>query len=96
MTEVEKLRNGITVLLSPNNRADTACVLIGVTIGANHENDDEHGLAHFFEHMCFKGTKNYPNNVSLLTRIEESGLVANAYTDREYTAYHLSGRVRKR
>ena len=95
MTEVEKLRNGITVLLSPNNRADTACVLIGVTIGANHENDDEHGLAHFFEHMCFKGTKNYPNNASLVTRMEESGLVANAYTDREYTAYHLSGRAEK-
>ena len=95
MTEVEKLSNGITVLLNPNERADTACVLVGVTIGANHEDEHEYGLAHFFEHMCFKGTKTYPDNASLVTRMEESGLVANAYTDREHTAYHLSGRAER-
>ena len=95
MTEVEKLHNGITVLLSPNERADTACVLVGVSIGANHEKKEEHGLAHFFEHMCFKGTKAYPSTAQLLTRMEESGLVANAYTDREYTGYHVSGKAEK-
>ena len=86
------MSNGITVLLSPNERSDTACVLVGVGVGANHEERYEYGLAHFFEHMCFKGTKTCPSNTELVTRMEESGLVANAYTDKEYTAYHLSGR----
>ena len=95
MTEVKKLENGITVLLSPNKHSDTACVLVGVNVGANHETENEHGLAHFFEHMCFKGTKTHPSNAALVTRMEESGLVANAYTDREYTAYHLSGRAER-
>lgn len=95
MTEVKILSNGITVILSPNERAETICVLIGVAIGANHEKENEYGLAHFFEHMCFKGTKTYPTNAQLMTRMEESGLVANAYTDREYTAYHISGRSEK-
>ena len=90
--ETQKLENGITVLLSPDDRAETACVLVGVAIGANHEAENEYGLAHFFEHMCFKGTKTYPTNAELVTRMDESGLVANAYTGREYTAYHMSGR----
>ena len=92
MTEVQTLENGITVLLSPDDRAETACVLVGVGIGANHEADNEYGLAHFFEHMCFKGTKTYPTNAELVTRMDESGVVANAYTGREYTAYYMSGR----
>ena len=95
MTEIKKLNNGITALLSPNEQAETICVLVGVGVGANHETEHEHGIAHFFEHMCFKGTKTYPSNTTLVTRMEESGLVANAYTGREYTAYHLSGRVER-
>ncbi|MCY4577263.1 MAG: pitrilysin family protein [Candidatus Kaiserbacteria bacterium] len=95
MTETQTLKNGITVLLSTDDRAETACVLVGVAIGANNEEKNEYGLAHFFEHMCFKGTKTYPTNQELVTRMDESGLVANAYTDREYTAYHMSGRAER-
>ena len=95
MTETQTLENGITMLLSPDERAETVCVLVGVAIGANHEAKNEHGLAHFFEHMCFKGTETYPTNSELVTRMDESGLVSNAYTAREYTAYHMSGRAER-
>ena len=95
MTETQTLENGITVLLSPDEQAETVCVLVGVAIGANHEAKDEYGLAHFFEHMCFKGTETYPTNAELVTRMDESGIVANAYTGREYTAYHMSGRAER-
>lgn len=95
MTETQKLENGITVLLSPDDRAETACVLVGVAIGANHEAKNEYGLAHFFEHMCFKGTETYPTNAELVTRMDEAGVVANAYTGREYTAYYMSGRAER-
>ena len=95
MTETRKLNNDITVLLSPDEQAETVCVLVGVGIGSNHEQQNEYGLAHFFEHMCFKGTKNYPTNTEFVTRMEESGLVANAHTGKEYTAYHMSGRAER-
>lgn len=95
MTEVHTLKSGITFLLSPDPNARTACVLVGVGIGANHERETEHGLAHFFEHMCFKGTSTYSDHVQLLTRMDASGLVGNAYTDREYTAYYLCGRAER-
>ena len=92
MTETHTLKNGVTVLLTPDSSARTACVLVGVSVGANHEKEHEHGLAHFFEHMCFKGTETYPDHTRLLMRMDASGLVSNAYTDREYTAYYLHGR----
>lgn len=95
MVVVKKLDNNITVLLSQDEQASTACVLVGVGIGANHEEEHEHGLAHFFEHMCFKGTETYPTNIDLVTRIEKSGLIANAYTGKEFTAYYLVGRAER-
>ena len=95
MTEIHKLKNGVTVLLTPDQNAKTVCVLVGVGIGANHEEKNEHGLAHFFEHMCFKGTTTYPDHRHLLIRMDESGLIGNAYTGREYTAYYLLGRAER-
>ena len=92
MRTVSKLKNGCTVILAPDSHAKTACVLVGVGVGANHERDDEHGLAHFFEHMCFKGTETYPDHTQLLVRMDSLGLVGNAYTGREYTGYYLHGR----
>ena len=93
MMEVRTLKNGITVLLSPDKNSETVCVLVGVGVGSNNEEKSEHGIAHFFEHMCFKGTKTYPDHVKLLTRIDQLGVVSNAYTSREYTAYYLYGRA---
>ena len=90
-----QLKNGTTVLLTRIPHAETACVLVGVGIGANHERENEHGLAHFFEHMCFKGTSTYPDHTSLLVKMDESGLSGNAYTGREYTAYYLLGRTQQ-
>ncbi len=89
------MSNGITVIFDPNAHAKTACVLVGVNIGANHEEAHEHGLAHFFEHMCFKGTETYPDYTQLLVRMDESGVVGNAYTSREYTGYYLFGRAER-
>lgn len=90
-TLIHTLDNGISVLIYPDKRVETVCGLVGVRIGSNHEKDDEHGLAHFFEHMCFKGTETYPTQRELITRIDGLGVVTNAFTAREYTAYYMHG-----
>ena len=89
------LENGISVLIDRDERAETACALVGVGIGSNHEEEDEHGLAHFFEHMCFKGTDAHPNQRDLLAHMDGLGIVANAFTSREYTAYYAHGRAER-
>ena len=95
MINVHKLDNGMTVILEELEGAKTASVLVGVSIGSMHENDNQHGLAHFFEHMCFKGTKKYPTHVELLKKIEGLGSCTNAFTSYDRTAYYLSGSSEK-
>lgn len=90
---LETLENGIPVLLNHDPSSETVCVLVGVGIGSNNEKDDEHGLAHFFEHMCFKGTETFPTQKDLLTHLDGLGVVSNAFTSNEYTAYYTHGRT---
>lgn len=57
------------------------------------ENENQRGLAHFLEHMCFNGTKNFPSN-SLIKELENRGVKfgenINAYTSFDETVYNLS------
>ena len=60
---IGKLDNGLTYYIRynnwPENRAE---FYIAQRVGSIQENDDQRGLAHFLEHMCFNGTKNFPGN----------------------------------
>lgn len=60
-------------------------------VGAILENDKQDGLAHFLEHMCFKGTKHYPGR-AIFDLFEKNGLknAINAYTQVEETVYYLN------
>jgi len=88
------LSNGLTYYIrhcgKPANRAD---YYIAQKVGAILENDDQNGLAHFLEHMCFNGTKNFPGK-ELLNYFESKGVKfgenINAYTALDKTLYHLS------
>jgi len=55
--------------------------------GGRHENADENGIAHFLEHMAFKGTKRR-SALQIAEEIEDVGGYINAYTSREMTAYY--------
>ena len=57
-------------------------------IGSIHEPDESRGSAHFIEHMCFKGTKNFKNAKEVNQLFDETGSQSNAYTDRRYTCYY--------
>ncbi len=89
-----KLKNGLTYFVmenhKPENRAELQMV---VRTGSLYEDDDQQGLAHFIEHMCFNGTKHFPKN-ELVSFIESLGMKfgadLNANTGFERTYYLLT------
>lgn len=91
---VGKLENGLTYYIRHNEQpAQRAEFWIATDAGAHQEEDHQDGLAHFFEHMCFNGTKNFPGK-SMLTYLQsigaEFGRNINASTGFEVTQYMLN------
>ena len=85
---IHTLNNGMR--LAHVNTADTVAHLgIIVNAGSRDEKAREHGLAHFTEHMFFKGTKKR-KSFHIFSRIEDAGGELNAYTNKEETAIHTS------
>jgi len=83
-----QLNNGIR-LVHRQNKSEVANLGLLVHTGTRDENPDEHGLAHFMEHMFFKGTaKRSPYQI--ISRLEDVGGEINAYTTKEETALYAS------
>jgi len=83
-----QLKNGIKLIHRPN-RSEVAHFGLIVHTGTRDENPEEHGLAHFMEHMFFKGTvKRSP--FQIISRLEDVGGEINAYTTKEETALYAS------
>ncbi|MFZ1725903.1 MAG: pitrilysin family protein, partial [Albidovulum sp.] len=66
---------------------ESASIGIWVTAGGRHERPEQNGIAHFLEHMAFKGTKRR-TALQIAEEIEDVGGYINAYTSREMTAYY--------
>ncbi len=87
------LPNGLRYVILPNAepRGRVSLRLL-VSAGSLQERDDERGLAHFIEHMAFRGTTAYPGS-SLTTALERRGIGLGpdntAFTSFDYTIYHL-------
>ena len=89
-----QLENGLKYYIRHNDQpAQRAEFWIATDAGANQEEDHQDGLAHFFEHMCFNGTKNFPGK-SMLNYLQsigaEFGRNINASTGFEVTQYMLN------
>ncbi|WP_369809131.1 M16 family metallopeptidase, partial [uncultured Duncaniella sp.] len=88
------LPNGMTYYIrhneTPKGQAD---FYIAQKVGSALEEDNQRGLAHFLEHMCFNGTENFPGN-SLISWLESVGVKfgynLNAYTSIDETVYNIS------
>lgn len=81
------LKNGLTVLYEKRDVPVTT-VMLATRYGAMYESEDEKGIAHFIEHLCFKGTdKRSVRDVA--EEVERVGGVLNAFTHEEVTAYHV-------
>ncbi|MGC6391016.1 MAG: M16 family metallopeptidase [Alphaproteobacteria bacterium] len=90
MTDFTILPNGLKVLSEHDAQALSVHVAIFVYAGTRHEFPAEEGLAHFLEHMAFKGT--YQRTaLQIAQAIEDVGGSINAYTARDHTVYHARG-----
>jgi len=82
------LDNGIRLVHQSIPGLVAHCGII-INTGSRDENDSEHGMAHFIEHMLFKGTRKR-KAYHILSRLEDVGGELNAYTTKEETAVHAS------
>lgn len=90
---IEKLENGLTVIILPRKTTEKKYVMWGVNFGSidnhfiNPDNNTEmiipDGVAHFLEHKMFE----QPNGVNSLDKLSRLGVDANAYTTNDYTTY---------
>lgn len=90
---IGKLKNGLTYYIRYNNwPEDRADFYIAQKVGSINEEDNQRGLAHFLEHMCFNGTRNFPGN-NVISYMETLGVKfgtdLNAYTSTDETVYRI-------
>ncbi|MFD0980257.1 M16 family metallopeptidase [Tropicimonas aquimaris] len=84
---LERLANGLRVVTETVPGLESAAVGLWVNAGGRHERIEQNGIAHFLEHMAFKGTKRR-SALQIAEEIEDVGGFINAYTSREATAYY--------
>ncbi|MGD0453928.1 MAG: pitrilysin family protein [Solirubrobacteraceae bacterium] len=75
----------------PGTRALT--VLVAFDAGARNERPEENGMAHFLEHLVFKGGESYPTYKHVNETAERLGGVLNAYTSHDLVAFHITVRA---
>ncbi len=81
------LSNGFRIVTEHMPGLESAAIGIWVDAGGRHETAPQNGIAHFLEHMAFKGTKRR-SALEIAEAIEDVGGYINAYTSREVTAYY--------
>ncbi|MEJ6403879.1 M16 family metallopeptidase [Yoonia sp. 2307UL14-13] len=85
--ELHTLSNGFRIVTEHMPGLKSSSIGIWVNAGGRHERLDQNGIAHFLEHMAFKGTKTR-SALQIAEAIEDVGGYINAYTSREMTAYY--------
>ncbi len=80
------LKNGLTILVRPTSHVPKVSLQLWYNVGSKDEKSNEKGIAHFIEHMIFKGTKDLSeSDINLITH-KLSGY-CNAFTSYDYTGY---------
>jgi zinc protease len=80
------LDNGMQVVVIPDHRAPVVTHMIWYRVGAADERSGQSGIAHFLEHLMFKGTAAHPGD-EFRQRVAAIGGDENAFTSADYTAY---------
>jgi predicted Zn-dependent peptidase len=90
---VTTLKNGLRLhrIAVPGTRAVT--LLAAFDAGARTERPEENGMAHFLEHLVFKGGEKYPTYRDVNEAAEGIGAVLNAYTSHDLVAFHITARA---
>jgi predicted Zn-dependent peptidase len=86
---LERLDNGLRILTAPMESAQSVTCAIMLAAGSRYETEDTSGIAHFAEHMFFKGTERRPTARDISMEIDAIGGEFNAFTGKEYTGYYV-------
>ena len=89
MFERHRLDNGLRILTANLPYAQSVTCMIMLAAGSRYETPDTSGIAHFSEHMFFKGTERRPNARAIAGEIDSIGGEFNAFTSKESTAYYV-------
>lgn len=87
--EIEKLKNNLEVIFVDLPGSSAATVQIWFRAGSTLEKKEDHGIAHFLEHMFFKGTPTRPGAM-IAHEVESFGGEINAFTSFDYTCYYIN------
>src|ERR671923_2492794 len=87
--ERQTLSNGVRVLTAPMSHAQSVSCFVMLAAGSRYETPETSGIAHFSEHMFFKGTERRPTARDIGTEVDGIGGEFNAFTGKEYTGYYV-------
>jgi len=87
--ERQTLSNGLRVLTAPLGHAQSVACYVMLAAGSRYEQADNRGIAHFAEHMFFKGTEKRPTARDIAMEVDSIGGEFNAFTSKEYTGYYI-------
>jgi predicted Zn-dependent peptidase len=87
--ERRTLGNGLRVVTANVDQAQSVTCMIMLAAGSRYETRETNGIAHFAEHMFFKGTDRRPTAKQIATEIDSIGGEFNAFTGKEYTGYYV-------
>ena len=83
------LNNGLRVVTAPMPQAKSVACFVMIAAGSRYETRESNGIAHFAEHMFFKGTDRRPTARHIAGEIDAIGGEFNAFTGKEYTGYYV-------
>jgi predicted Zn-dependent peptidase len=86
---LDRLDNGLRILTAPMDSAQSVTCAILLAAGSRYETPETNGIAHFAEHMFFKGTERRPTARDISMEIDGIGGEFNAFTSKEYTGYYV-------
>lgn len=89
MYEKVVLKNGIRVLLVPDEHTKAATVFVMYRVGSRYEQKKYNGVSHFIEHMMFKGTARRPKTADISRELDAVGADYNAFTGKDFTGYYV-------
>ena len=87
--ERQTLQNGLRVLTAPMPQAQSVSCFVMLAAGSRYETKETNGIAHFAEHMFFKGTEQRPTAREIGMEVDSLGAEFNAFTSKEYTGYYV-------
>lgn len=88
-TNIYDLKNGLKVIFVDTKAYPTLTALLLIGAGSRYESRANNGIAHFLEHMFYKGSEHYPNPEIISQVIEGMGGNWNAFTSKDYTGYYI-------